>query len=386
MSNMVNLLQEKVSQGSANGGRPLNDETLDVCESVCRCLRNLSFNRGNGEKLAKMNAAAPMVQLLYRGNKGVKVAAGSCLITIASISEENGLAVANFGAIPPTVELLTDKHEIARLGAVQMIHELSRREKNRVKIFEENALPRMVEIITEQYSGALVHLMQENAIRACVHLCQIEAHWDTAIDAGIVEGAFHSLEHGTDLAKEAGALCLLLMWKRIGTDALSTRSVPMIADLIQPDKPFALRIAGSQCCMKLYVSDEARLKFARHGGEISDRNTMRTFLQMITVLQLRKQALATILHFTDLKQVTRILLRGDPVSILKPLLYDAERQRKYTVRLPSHHMNYQSATLTRYLASRLTIGTRLGGRTAHLLGIERGCERVHDVPERRQNE
>ena len=169
MFNMVKVLESKVA---TPGDQELAEETQELCEHICRCLRNLSFSRVNGEALARMNTASPLVRLLYRGNRTVKISAASCLITIASIDERNACLVASLGALPPIVEMFEDTAEMTRLGAVQMMHELSRRQPNRAKIVACNVIPHMVSMITEQYDGALVHLMQENAIRATLHICQ----------------------------------------------------------------------------------------------------------------------------------------------------------------------------------------------------------------------
>ena len=59
MWNMVKVLEQKVS---VPGDTQLSDEMQELCEHICRCLRNLSFSRVNGEALAKMNASAPMVR------------------------------------------------------------------------------------------------------------------------------------------------------------------------------------------------------------------------------------------------------------------------------------------------------------------------------------
>ena len=59
--------------------------------------------------------------------------------------------MASLGALPPTMEMLEDEHEMTRLGAIQMIHELARRQPNRPKIVAFGGIPHMVSMITEEY-------------------------------------------------------------------------------------------------------------------------------------------------------------------------------------------------------------------------------------------
>ena len=107
------------------------------------------------------------------------------------------------GALPSIGEMLKESDEMCRLGAIQMIHELSRREANRPKIVSLGCLSHIVSMITEVYEGALVHLMQENAIRAAMHICQTESFQSEVLHAGVIDGITLQLRAGTNDAKEA---------------------------------------------------------------------------------------------------------------------------------------------------------------------------------------
>ncbi|KAE9281150.1 hypothetical protein PF001_g23907 [Phytophthora fragariae] len=179
---MLSLLHELQSD---------DDEVKERAALQCSCMAT----GGAGDALRRVGVLPLLVGLLENGTANQKLWATEALVTLASDSDENCVAITCAGAIPPLVGLLRSGTDMHKQEAAYALGNLAaNNDENRAKIAREGAIPPMVEFVKSvadaqnQWAvyalGSLalnneenrVLIAQEGAIRPLVRLLRVGTH------------------------------------------------------------------------------------------------------------------------------------------------------------------------------------------------------------------
>jgi len=199
------------ADAAADPRAPLAANAQQVCESLCRLLRNLCFDRANARTLAESGAVPLLVSLIERGSVPVQISAVGCLISMAQ-NPADAVAIGNYGAVPVLLEMLAAADEMCRLTAIQVVHQLARQPANRRRLVAAGGAAVLVGVCVNE-KGVHARLMREDAAGA---LQQLALETGLAVRLALVEAnvfkpAFALLRDGTTKGKQSAAaiLCAL---------------------------------------------------------------------------------------------------------------------------------------------------------------------------------
>eukprot|EP00644_Phytophthora_capsici_P003517 jgi/Phyca11/535074/estExt2_fgenesh1_pg.C_PHYCAscaffold_310065 len=121
-----------------------DEQEKEVAALRCSCLAT----RGDGEALRRIGALPLLIDLLTNGSANQKLWAAEALVTLASDSDENCVAITSEGGIPPLVALLRSGTDMQKQEAAYALGNLAaNNETARAKIAREGAIPPMVEFM-----------------------------------------------------------------------------------------------------------------------------------------------------------------------------------------------------------------------------------------------
>ncbi|KAE8979915.1 hypothetical protein PR003_g24991 [Phytophthora rubi] len=233
---MLSLLHELQSD---------DDEVKERAALQCSCMAT----GGAGDALRRVGVLPLLVGLLENGTANQKLWATEALVTLASDSDDNCVAITRAGAIPPLVGLLrfgTDMHK--QEAAYALGNLAANNDENRAKIAREGAIPPMVEFVKSvadaqnQWAvyalGSLalnneenrVLIAQEGAIRPLVKLLRVGTRAQKQWSAYTLGSLAHSDANREEITLE-GAIAPLIELLRAGTAMQKQRAAFALGNL-----------------------------------------------------------------------------------------------------------------------------------------------------------
>ncbi|KAG1709209.1 hypothetical protein DVH05_019853 [Phytophthora capsici] len=222
-----------------------DEQEKEVAALRCSCLAT----RGDGEALRRIGALPLLIDLLTNGSANQKLWAAEALVTLASDSDENCVAITSEGGIPPLVALLRSGTDMQKQEAAYALGNLAaNNETARAKIAREGAIPPMVEFMKaeadSQNQGAISALgflsleneenraliAQEGAIPPLVSLLKVGTRAQKQWSAYTLGNLAHSDVNRVEITKQ-GAISPLIELLRSGTAMQKQRAAFALGNL-----------------------------------------------------------------------------------------------------------------------------------------------------------
>ncbi|KAI9993846.1 hypothetical protein PInf_016367 [Phytophthora infestans] len=123
-----------------------DDNTTEIAVLQCSCMAT----RGDGDTLRRIGVLPLVIGLLKDGTGNQKLWAAEVLVTLASHSDDNCVAITRAGAIPPLVALLRSGIDMHKEEVAYALGNMAaNNEGNRGKIAREGAIPPMVAFVKD---------------------------------------------------------------------------------------------------------------------------------------------------------------------------------------------------------------------------------------------
>ncbi|KAL0693556.1 hypothetical protein Bca4012_060736 [Brassica carinata] len=244
-------------------------------------------NPENRVLLANAGAIPLLVQLLSYPDSGIQENAVTTLLNL-SIDETNKKLISNEGAIPDIIEILQYGNREARENSAAALFSLSMLDENKVTIGLSNGIPPLVDLLQHGTSRG-----KKDALTALFNLSLNSANKGRAIDAGIVQPLLQLLkDRNLGMIDEALSILLLLVSHAEGRQAIGQLSfIETLVDFIRQGTPKNKECAAS-VLLELGSNNSsfilAALQFGvyEHLVEISSSGTNRAQRKANALIQL----------------------------------------------------------------------------------------------------
>ncbi|EEY64736.1 uncharacterized protein PITG_22596 [Phytophthora infestans T30-4] len=121
-----------------------DEQAKEVAALQCSCLAT----RGDGDMLRRVGLLPLLTSLLSEGTSNQQLWVAEAIVTLASNSDDNCVAIAREGAIPPLVTLLRSESDMHKQEATYALGTLAANNAvNRAKIAREGAIPPLVAFV-----------------------------------------------------------------------------------------------------------------------------------------------------------------------------------------------------------------------------------------------
>ncbi|KAG7536845.1 Armadillo-type fold [Arabidopsis suecica] len=190
-------------------------------------------NPENRVLIANAGAIPLLVQLLSYPDSGIQENAVTTLLNL-SIDEVNKKLISNEGAIPNIIEILQNGNREARENSAAALFSLSMLDENKVTIGLSNGIPPLVDLLQH---GTLRG--KKDALTALFNLSLNSANKGRAIDAGIVQPLLNLLkDRNLGMIDEALSILLLLASHPEGRQAIGQLSfIETLVEFIRQGTP-----------------------------------------------------------------------------------------------------------------------------------------------------
>ncbi|KAL9282053.1 U-box domain-containing protein 15 [Arabidopsis thaliana] len=190
-------------------------------------------NPENRILIANAGAIPLLVQLLSYPDSGIQENAVTTLLNL-SIDEVNKKLISNEGAIPNIIEILENGNREARENSAAALFSLSMLDENKVTIGLSNGIPPLVDLLQH---GTLRG--KKDALTALFNLSLNSANKGRAIDAGIVQPLLNLLkDKNLGMIDEALSILLLLASHPEGRQAIGQLSfIETLVEFIRQGTP-----------------------------------------------------------------------------------------------------------------------------------------------------
>ncbi|KAA0067706.1 U-box domain-containing protein 13-like [Cucumis melo var. makuwa] len=221
-------------------------------------------NADNRVAIAEAGAIPLLVGLLSTPDSRVQEHAVTALLNL-SICEDNKGSIISSGAVPGIVLVLKKGSMEARENAAATLFSLSVVDENKVRIGASGAIPPLVTLLSEGTQRG-----KKDAATALFNLCIYQGNKGKAVRAGVVPTLMQLLtEPGTGMVDEALAILAILASHPEGKAAIrSAKAVPVLVDVIGTGSP-RNRENAAAVLVHLCSGDEQHLVEARELGVIS---------------------------------------------------------------------------------------------------------------------
>ncbi|XP_022964880.1 U-box domain-containing protein 13-like [Cucurbita moschata] len=221
-------------------------------------------NADNRVAIAEAGAIPLLVGLLSTPDSRVQEHAVTALLNL-SICEDNKGSIISSGAVPGIVLVLKKGSMEARENAAATLFSLSVVDENKVRIGASGAIPPLVTLLSEGTQRG-----KKDAATALFNLCIYQGNKGKAVRAGVVPTLMQLLtEPGTGMVDEALAILAILASHSEGKAAIgSAKAVPVLVNVIGTGSP-RNRENAAAVLVHLCSGDEQHLVEARDLGVIS---------------------------------------------------------------------------------------------------------------------
>ncbi|GBG80861.1 hypothetical protein CBR_g31417 [Chara braunii] len=220
---LVDGLLQKLVSGTTENKRQAAEEL--------RLLAKRSME--NRVCIAQAGAIPLLVHLLSSSDPKTQEHAVTALLNL-SINESNKTAIMAAGAVPPIVEVLKSGSMEARENAAATLFSLSVGDENKITIGASGAIPALVDLLQEGVSRG-----KKDAATALFNLSIYQGNKTRAIRAGIIPPLMQLLaDRTTGMVDEALAMLAILVTAPEGRSAIGhTIAVPILVDLLGTGSP-----------------------------------------------------------------------------------------------------------------------------------------------------
>ncbi|KAI4339254.1 hypothetical protein MLD38_024216 [Melastoma candidum] len=273
----INSLLEKLANGNADQQRGAAGELRLLAKR----------NADNRVCIAEAGAIPLLVELLSSPDLRTQEHAVTALLNL-SINESNKGTIVNAGAITDIVHVLKNGSMEARENAAATLFSLSVIDENKVKIGAAGAIPALIRLLCEATPRG-----KKDASTAIFNLCIYQGNKARAIRAGIVEPLMRLLKDaGGGMMDESLALLAILASHPEGKTSISDADpVPVLVEVMRTGSPRnrenAVAVLWSLCS-----GDAEQLRIAKdHGAEetlkeLSESGTDRAKRKAGTILEM----------------------------------------------------------------------------------------------------
>ncbi|XP_058099181.1 U-box domain-containing protein 13-like [Magnolia sinica] len=214
--------------------RKLASGNLEDQRSAAGELRLLAKrNADNRVCIAEAGAIPLLVGLLSRPDPRTQEHAVTALLNL-SICEENKGSIISSGAVPGVVHVLKKGSMEARENAAATLFSLSVVDENKVTIGASGAIPALVALLSEGSQRG-----KKDAATALFNLCIYQGNKGRAVRAGVVATLMKLLtESGGGMVDEALAILAILASHPEGKAAIgAAEAVPVLVEVIRSGSP-----------------------------------------------------------------------------------------------------------------------------------------------------
>lgn len=244
-------------------------------------------NADNRVCIAEAGAIPLLVELLSSPDPRTQEHAVTALLNL-SINESNKGTIVNAGAIPDIVEVLKNGSMEARENAAATLFSLSVIDENKIAIGAAGAIPALIKLLCEGTPRG-----KKDAATAIFNLCIYQGNKARAIRAGIVDPLMRLLKDaGGGMVDEALAILAILAGHQEGKVAISqAEPILVLVEVIRTGSP-RNRENAAAVLWSLCTGDLQQLKLARELGaeealkELLDSGTDRAKRKAGSLLEL----------------------------------------------------------------------------------------------------
>lgn len=244
-------------------------------------------NADNRVCIAEAGAIPLLVELLSSTDPRTQEHAVTALLNL-SINESNKGTIVNAGAIPDIVDVLKKGSMEARENAAATLFSLSVLDENKVAIGAAGAIPALIKLLCEGTPRG-----KKDAATAIFNLCIYQGNKARAVKAGIVVPLIQFLKDaGGGMVDEALAIMAILASHHEGRIAIGqAEPMPILVEVIRTGSP-RNRENAAVVLWLLCTGDLLQLKLAKeHGAEealqgLSENGTDRAKRKAGSILEL----------------------------------------------------------------------------------------------------
>ncbi|XP_028783010.1 U-box domain-containing protein 14 [Neltuma alba] len=244
-------------------------------------------NADNRVCIAEAGAIPLLVELLSSSDPRTQEHAVTALLNL-SINESNKGTIVNAGAIPDIVDVLKNGSMEARENAAATLFSLSVLDENKISIGAAGAIPALISLLCEGTPRG-----KKDAATAIFNLSIYQGNKARAVKAGIVAPLMTFLiDAGGGMVDEALAILAILASHPEGRTAIGqAEPIPILVEVIRTGSP-RNRENAAAVLWSLCMGDPLQLKLARdHGAEealreLSESGTDRAKRKAGSILEL----------------------------------------------------------------------------------------------------
>ncbi|KAJ1406376.1 Zinc finger, RING/FYVE/PHD-type [Sesbania bispinosa] len=244
-------------------------------------------NADNRVCIAEAGAIPLLVELLSSTDPRTQEHAVTALLNL-SINESNKGTIVNAGAIPDIVDVLKNGSMEARENAAATLFSLSVLDENKVAIGAAGAIPALIKLLCEGTPRG-----KKDAATAIFNLSIYQGNKARAVKAGIVVPLIQFLKDaGGGMVDEALAIMAILASHHEGRIAIGqAEPIPTLVDVIRTGSP-RNRENAAAVLWSLCTGDLLQLKLAKEDGaeqalqELSENGTDRAKRKAGSILEL----------------------------------------------------------------------------------------------------
>ncbi|GFP99572.1 U-box domain-containing protein 13 [Phtheirospermum japonicum] len=260
-------------------------------------------NADNRVAIAEAGAIPLLVQLLSTPDSRIQEHAVTALLNL-SICEDNKGSIISSGAVPGVVHVLRKGSMEARENAAATLFSLSVIDENKVTIGASGAIPPLVALLAEGTQRG-----KKDAATALFNLCIYQGNKGKAVRAGVIPTLMELLTGGVSMVDEALAILAILASHPEGKAAIGAAgAVPVLVDVVGNGSPrnkenaaaVLVHLCSSSSGDQQQHLVEAQelgvmgplLELAQHGTERGKRKAAQLLERMNRFVETQKQSSA----------------------------------------------------------------------------------------------
>lgn len=273
----IDVLLEKLANGDPEQQRAAAGELRLLAKR----------NADNRVCIAEAGAIPLLVELLSSPDPRTQEHAVTALLNL-SINDINKASIVNAGAIPDIVDVLKNGSMEARENAAATLFSLSVVDENKVAIGAAGAIPALIKLLCEGTPRG-----KKDAATAIFNLSIYQGNKARAVRAGIVDPLMRLLKDaGGGMVDEALAILAILASHQEGKMAISqAEPIHVLVEVVRTGSP-RNRENAAAVLWSLFIGDPQQLKLARELGaeevlkELSENGTDRAKRKAGSILEL----------------------------------------------------------------------------------------------------
>jgi len=238
------------------------------------CLRTLALQQSFAREIATVSTVTAMLALLRTAPVMTAALAAGCLASLAQFEGIPSL-LSEHGAAPVLVDMLSAPEPTAPLAAAGALFEMSSEKVARRKIVEAGGLGALCETMRAPCQacidagpkvslGTAALMAQEKASCTLLRLCEEQRYRKAAVHSGALAALMIVVEEGSDKAREAAALCLVLLAHKFAHKD-KPRLTQALLVLLGHDT-WQLNVAAARCAVHVLTDGDQITDFALAGG------------------------------------------------------------------------------------------------------------------------